>query len=46
MTTTWMQVEMVINAQNNDDAGANNNIGWQQLGSQDVTRDGQPHKFT
>jgi hypothetical protein len=43
MTTTWMQVQMVINAQNNDDNGANNNIGWQQLGLQAVTRDGLPH---
>jgi len=46
MTTTWMQVQMVINAQNNDDAGANNNIGWQELDSQDVIRDGQPHTYT
>jgi hypothetical protein len=46
MTTTWMQVEMVINGQNNDDNGANNNIGWQQLGLLDVTRDGQPHTYT
>jgi hypothetical protein len=46
MTTTWMQVEMVINAQNNDDNGANNNIDWQGLGLQDVTRDGQPHTYT
>ncbi len=46
MTTPWMQVEMVVNAQNNDDNGANNNIGWQQLGGQDVLRDGQPHTYT
>ncbi len=46
MTTAWMQVEMVINAQNNNDAGANNNIGWVSLGSQDVARDGQPHTYT
>ena len=46
MTTTWMQVEMVIHAQNNDDNGANNNIDWQGLGLQDVTRDGQPHTYT
>ena len=46
MTTTWMQVEMVINGQNNDDNGANNNIGWQELGLLDVTRDGQPHTYT
>ena len=46
MTTTWMQVGMVINGQNNNDAGANNNIGWKELGSQNVTRDGQPHTLT
>jgi hypothetical protein len=46
MTTTWMQVEMVVNAQNNDDNGANNNVGWQGLGLQDVVRDGQPHQHT
>ncbi len=46
MTTMWMQVEMVINAQNNDDAGANNNVGWRGLGLQDITRDGLPHTLT
>jgi hypothetical protein len=46
MSTTWMQVEMVINGQNNDDNGANNNVGWQQLGLQSVTRDGQPQTLT
>jgi len=46
MTTTFMQVEMVINGQSNDDNGANNNIGWQELGDQDVIRDGQPHTYT
>jgi hypothetical protein len=46
MTTTWMQVEMVINAQNNDDAGTHNNLGWNPLGGQDVIRDGQPHTYT
>jgi len=46
MTTPWMQVGMVVNAQNNNDAGANNNIGWQDLGSQDLPRDGQPHTLT
>jgi len=45
MTTGWMQVEMIINGQNNDDNGANNNIGWQGLGGQDVVRDGQPHTY-
>ena len=45
MTTGWMQVEMIINGQNNDDNGANNNIGWQGLGAQAITRDGQPHTY-
>jgi hypothetical protein len=38
MTTTWMQVGMVVNA----DAP----IGWSDLGLIDVTRDGQPHTIT
>src|SRR4030042_614286 len=42
MTTTWMQVGMVVNGQNNDDNGPNNNIGWQDLGLKDVARDGTP----
>lgn len=46
MTTTWMQVGMVINCQNNDDNGANNNLGWNDLGTQDIARDGQPHTLT
>lgn len=46
MTTTWMQVGIVINGQNNDDNGAGNNLGWNDLGSQDVARDGQPHTMT
>jgi len=46
MTTGWMQIELVINGQNNDDAGANNNIGWQSIDSQDVARDGQTQTFT
>jgi hypothetical protein len=46
MTSGWMQVEMVINAQNNDDNGANNNLGWNVLGGQDVAIDGQPHTYT
>ena len=46
MTTTWMQVGMVVNAQNNNDNGANNNLGWNDLGSQDVVRDGKPHTYT
>ena len=45
MTTTWMQVGMVINCQNNNDNGANNNLGWIDLGSQDILRDGQPHTY-
>jgi hypothetical protein len=46
MTTTWMQVGLVINGQNNNDAGANNNIGWKELGLQNILRDGQPHTYT
>ncbi|MGE5293921.1 MAG: LamG domain-containing protein [Solirubrobacterales bacterium] len=46
MTSGWMQVEIVVNAQNNNDSGANNNIGWNQLGGQDVAIDGQPHTLT
>jgi hypothetical protein len=46
MTTTWMQVGMVINCQNNDDNGAHNNLGWNDLGLQDVPRDGLPHTVT
>jgi hypothetical protein len=46
MTTPWMQVEMVINAENEDNNGANNNVGWNSLGAQDVLRDGQPHTYT
>ncbi len=38
MTTTWMQVIMVINA--------GGDVGWQELGTQDVVRDGQPHTHT
>jgi hypothetical protein len=40
MQTDWMNMEMIINAQNNDDNGANNNIGWQSLGGVDIVRDG------
>jgi len=43
---TWMNVELVINAQNNNDAGANNNVGWKSIGARDIVRDGQPHKYT
>jgi len=46
MTTTWMQVGMVVNGQNNDDNGANNNIGWQDLGLKDVAREGLPVTVT
>ncbi|MCP4450663.1 MAG: hypothetical protein GY809_04325, partial [Planctomycetes bacterium] len=45
MATSWMNIEMIINGQNNDDNGANNNVGWQQLGGQDLIRDGQPHTY-
>lgn len=46
MTTPWMQVGMVVNAQNNASNGANNNLGWNDLGSQDIARDGLPHTYT
>jgi len=46
MTTQWMQVEMIINGQNNDDNGANNNLGWNPLGGQEIVRDGLPHTYT
>jgi hypothetical protein len=46
LTTTWMNMEMIINGQNNDDNGANNNVGWQSLGAQSIERDGQPHTYT
>ena len=46
MTTEWMQVEIVINAQGDDGNGAHNNIGWNQLGSMDVARDGVPQTVT
>ena len=46
MTSDWIQAAMVINGQNNDDNGDNNNIGWNDLGLQDIIRDGQPHTYT
>lgn len=46
MTTTWMQVGMVVNGQNNTSNGANNNLGWNDIGSQDIVRDGKPHTYT
>jgi hypothetical protein len=46
MTTTWMQVGMVVNAQNNDDNGANNNLGWNDLGLQDVVRQARSRRRT
>ncbi len=46
ITSGWMQVEMTINGQNNDESGPQNNIGWQGLGLQETTRDGQPHTYT
>jgi hypothetical protein len=44
-TSTWMQVGMVLNCQGDDGNGANNNIGWQDLGTQGVALDGKPHKL-
>jgi hypothetical protein len=46
MTTTWMQVEMVINAEGDNNNGAGDNVGWNELGYQDVVRDGKPHTYT
>lgn len=46
MTTTWMQVGMVVNGTGDDSTGANNNIGWNDLGAQDIARDGLPHTLT
>ncbi|MFC1604139.1 sugar-binding protein [Planctomycetota bacterium] len=40
METGWMNMEMIINGQNHDETGANNNIGWQSLGGLDIVRDG------
>jgi len=40
MVTDWMYMEMIINGQNNDESGANNNIGWQSLGALVIVRDG------
>jgi hypothetical protein len=38
----WMNMEVIINAQNNNDTGANNNIGWQSLGALDIVGNGVP----
>ena len=40
MQTDWMTMQMIINAQNTDDNGANNNIGWQELNQVNIVRDG------
>jgi len=40
METDWMNMEMIINGQNDDANGVNNNIGWQSLGGLDIVRDG------
>jgi len=42
MTGGWTEIEIVINGQNNDDNGANNNIGWNQLGLKPMDRTGSP----
>ncbi|MBN2594957.1 MAG: hypothetical protein JXA81_15735, partial [Sedimentisphaerales bacterium] len=46
MQTDWMNMEMIINGQNNDDNGANNNIGWQSLGGLDIVLDGASQTLT
>jgi hypothetical protein len=45
-TTTWLNVGMVINGQNNDETGAHNNIDWQDLGQVGVPIDGAAHALT
>jgi len=40
MVTPWMYMEMIINGQNSDESGANNNIGSQSLGALAIVRDG------
>lgn len=42
MTTPWMNAEIIINGQNNDDNGPHNNIGWKPLGGKSVNLDGVP----
>ncbi len=42
MVTGWMNMEVIINGQNNNDTGANNNIGWHSLGALDLVRNGVP----
>jgi hypothetical protein len=40
----WMNMEMIYNGQNDNQTGANNNIGWQSLGAKDINIwDGQTH---
>ncbi len=46
MTVNWMNMEMIYNGQNNDESGANNNIGWNSLGGMDILRDGITHTLT
>ncbi len=46
MTTSWFQVFLVINAQSDDSNGANNNVGWRDVGGNDISRDGVPHTYT
>ena len=46
MTSPWTEIEMIINAQNNDDNGANNNLGWNQLGLKAMDLSGSPQSIT
>jgi len=46
MTGGWTEVEMVINAQGDDNNGANNNIGWNQLGLKAMDKSGVPQAMT
>ncbi len=43
---TKLDISMIINGQNDDQSGANNNIGWRSIAKVAVARDGQPHKYT
>jgi len=43
MQTDSMSMEMIINGQDHDQTGGQNNIGWQSLGELEVVLDGMPH---
>lgn len=41
----WINSQVVINAQDNDDNGVHNNIGWRGLASHDLVRDGASYTY-